>query len=88
VVGVSADPPARLLDWSRQLGLPFRLLSDTTPPGGVGRLFGLWDDLWRVERRATLIVDRSSRIRFKEDGGACIDTTRTLDALVRLARAR
>jgi peroxiredoxin len=88
VIGVSADPPARNLAWTRELTLPFRLLSDDRPPGRVGRRWGVWDDLWSLERRVTFIVDRAGRVRWVEDGGPAIDTSRTLTALTRLARAR
>jgi peroxiredoxin len=88
VVGISADAPDRNLAWSRELRLPFRLLSDLTPAGAVGRKYGVWHDLWRIERRATFIVDRTGTVRWTESGGVCIDTGRTLDALSRLARQR
>ena len=48
----------------------------------------MWDDLWRIERRTTLIVDRQGKVRWSDSGGACIDTSRTLDALTRLAGER
>jgi hypothetical protein len=36
----------------------------------------------------TFIIDRGGRIRFVEVGGLAIDTSRTLDALTTLARAK
>ena len=80
--------PDRLAAWVKQLGLPFRLGSDATPPGGVGRAWGVWDDTWNLERRVTFIVDRQRRIRHVEVGSLAIDTNHTLEALTRLARAR
>jgi peroxiredoxin len=88
VVGISADAPDRNLAWAKELKLPFRLLSDVEPAGQVGKRYGVWDDLWRIERRTTFIVDRQGKVRWTEAGGACIDTSRTLDALTRLARER
>jgi peroxiredoxin (alkyl hydroperoxide reductase subunit C) len=85
VIGISADTPERNLAWSRELGLPFRLLSDT---GEVGRRYGVWDELWKIQQRATFIVDRRGTIRWAESGSVCVDTARTLDALARLAPAR
>jgi predicted DCC family thiol-disulfide oxidoreductase YuxK len=35
----------------------------------------------------TFIIDRDRRIRFVEAGGLAIDTSRTLEALGKLARA-
>ena len=88
MIGISADAPDRNLAWSRELRLPFRLLSDVDPAGQAGRRFGVWDDLWRIERRTTFIVDRQGTVRWVESGGACIETSRTLEALTRLARER
>ena len=65
--------------------LPFRLLSDS---GEVGKRYGVWDDMWRIQRRATFIVDRQGTVRWTESGGLCVDTSRTLDALTRLVRER
>jgi hypothetical protein len=48
----------------------------------------VWDDLWRIERRTTVIVDRQGMVRWTESGSACVDTTRTLDALTKLAPAK
>ena len=87
-MGISADAPERNLAWTKELKLPFRLLSDVDPAGEVGKRYGVWDDLWRIERRTTFIVDRQGRVRWSESGAACIDTSKTLDALTRLARER
>jgi peroxiredoxin len=88
VVGISTDPPPRNLAWTKQLDLPFRLLSDTDPSGAVGRQYGAWDDLWNLERRLTFVVDRTRHVRYVELGSLAIDTGRTLEAVSRLARAR
>ena len=84
VVGISADEPERNLAWTKELKLPVRLLSDINPAGHVGRRYGVWDDLWRIERRTTFIVDRTGTVRWTEAGSGCIDTSRTLDALTRI----
>jgi peroxiredoxin len=88
VVGVSADPPETNLAWARELKLPFRLLSDVRPAGDVGRRWGVWDELWKIQRRSTFIVDREGVVRWTEGGAVCIDTSRALEALGRLAAAR
>ena len=85
-MGVSVDAPERNLAWTRELRLPFRLLSD--PDGAAARRWGAWDDTWRLARRVTYIVDARGRIRWSDEGGVAIDTSRTLDALERLARER
>ena len=50
---MSADAPGRNLAWAKELKLPFRLLSDVDPAGDVGKRYGVWDELWRVQRRTT-----------------------------------
>jgi peroxiredoxin len=64
--------------------LPVRLLSDVNPAGQVGRLYGVWDNLWNIERRTTFVLDRQGKVRWMEAGRGCIDTSRTLDAVTRL----
>jgi peroxiredoxin len=82
VIGISADAPDRNLAWTKELNLPVRLLSDVA--GEVGRRYGVWDDLWSIERRTTFIVDRQGKVRWLEAGSACIDTSRTLQAVTQL----
>jgi peroxiredoxin len=48
----------------------------------------VWDDTWNLEKRVTFVVDRQRRIRYVEIGSLAIDTSRTLAAVTRLARAR
>jgi peroxiredoxin len=88
IVGISVDPPDRNLAWTKQLGLPFRLLSDVEPAGRVSRSYGVWDDTWNLAERVTFVVDRARRVRFVEVGSLAIDTSRTLDAVQRLAQVK
>ena len=88
MVGISADAPDRNLAWAKELKLPFRLLSDVDPAGQVGKRYGVWDELWRVQRRTTFVVDRQGKIRWMDAGRDCIETSRTLEAVTRLARER
>jgi peroxiredoxin len=85
VIGISADAPERNLAWTRELKLPVRLLSDVGPAGQVGRRYGVWDDLWNIERRTTFIVDRRGTVRWMEAGSGCTDPERALEALRQLA---
>lgn len=48
----------------------------------------MWDDLWRIQRRTTFIVDARGVVRYVEAGSAAIDTNRALDALRTLAPAK
>ncbi len=86
MIGISADVPERNLAWTKELGLPFRLLSDRD--GAAGKVFGVWDSLWGIERRTTFIVDQRGVVRYVEVGSAAIDTNRALEALRTLARAQ
>ena len=86
MVGCSADPPDRNLAWTRQLKLPFRLLSD--PDGRVSKQYGAWDDTWNLPKRVTFVIDRAGRIRYVEPGSLAIETSRTLDAVTKLGRAK
>ena len=54
----------------------------------MSRLYGVWDDTWNLSKRVTFIVDRSGRVRYVEIGSLAIDTSRTLDALQRVAQAK
>ena len=53
----------------------------------MGRRYGVWDDLWRIVRRATFIVDRQAKVRWMEAGSLCLDTSRALQAVTQLKSA-
>lgn len=88
VIGISVDPPETNRAWARDLGLPFRLLSDLGPKGEVGRRYGVYDPTWGLERRATFIIDRDRIIRFVEVDRLAVDIKPVLEALDRLVKAR
>lgn len=88
MVGVSVDPPKTNLAWARDLGLPFHLLSDLGPKGEVGRRYGVYDENWGLERRATFIIDRNRIVRFVEADQLAVDIKPVLKALDRLPKAR
>ena len=54
----------------------------------MGKRYGVWDDLWNIQRRTTFILDQQGKVRWMEAGSLCIDPSRTLDALSGLARER
>ncbi|MBI4561725.1 MAG: redoxin domain-containing protein [Candidatus Rokubacteria bacterium] len=87
MVGISTDAPERNRAWAESLRLPFRLLSDLGPKGKVGRLYGVWDELWALERRATFLVDRQGMIRFVAVDSLALDGRGVLEALAQLRRA-
>lgn len=86
-MGISTDAPERNRAWAESLRLPFRLLSDLGPKGTVGRLYGVWDELWALERRATFLVDRQGIIRFAAVDSLALDGRGVLEALAQLRRA-
>lgn len=53
----------------------------------MGRLYGVWDDLWGLERRATFLVDKQGIIRHVDMEGLALDGKGVLGALARLRRA-
>ena len=87
-MGISTDLPERNRAWAEDLKLPFRLLSDLSPNGKIGRLYGVWDDLWGLERRATFLVDKQGTIRHVSLQSLALDGQDILEALARLRRAR
>jgi peroxiredoxin len=46
----------------------------------------VWDDLWRLEKRTTFIVDGAGVVRYVEAGSAAVDANRALEALRALAK--
>lgn len=52
----------------------------------MGRLFGVWDDLWGLERRTTFLIDSQGIIRHVDAGGLALDGKGVLGALERLRR--
>ena len=87
-MGISADLPERNRAWAEDLRLSFRLLSDLSPSGKIGRLYGVWDDLWGLERRATFLVDKRGIIRHVSLQSLALDGQDILEALAKLRRAR
>ncbi len=86
MVGISVDAAERNRAWADKLKLPFRLLSDVEPKGKVGRQFGVWDDTWGFDGRATFVIDRTLTVRFVDAQSLALDPGRTLAAVKRLAR--
>ena len=64
------------------------LVGEATAPGRLAREYGVWDDTWRLTKRVTFVIDRAGRVRYVEPGSLAIDTSRTLDAVQKLARAK
>jgi peroxiredoxin len=62
------------------------LLSDAD--GRLAREYGVWDETWSLAKRVTFVIDRAGRVRYVEPGRLAIDTSRTLDAVQKLARAK
>jgi peroxiredoxin (alkyl hydroperoxide reductase subunit C) len=86
VIGISVDASERNRAWAEKLKLPFRLLSDVDPKGKVGRQFGVWEDTWQFDGRATFVIDRKLIVRFVDAQSLALDPSRALAAVKRLAR--
>jgi hypothetical protein len=56
------------------------------PAGKVGSEFGVFDETWGLDGRATFIIDRTRTIRFVDADSLALDPARTLAAIKRLSR--
>ncbi len=86
IVGISVDSAAKNRAWAEKIKLPFRLLSDREPKGTVGRQFGVFDETWGLDGRATFVIDKTRTIRFVDADSLALDPARTLAAVKRLSR--
>jgi alkyl hydroperoxide reductase subunit AhpC len=51
--------------WAEQLGgLPFPLLSDYWPHGGVGKAYGVFNEERGMDKRAAFVVDGTGIVRW------------------------
>ena len=85
VLGVSVDSPEHNRAWAEKAALPFRLLSDVSPKGQVGKAFGVWDDTWGFEARATFVLDAHGVVRFVDADSLALDPGRAVDAVRKIA---
>ena len=88
MVGISVDEMELNRRWAESLGLPFRLFSDLDPKGGVGRLYGVWDDNYELEKRATFVIDLRGEIRMVNAASLALDDKPVLEALRKLTQSR
>jgi peroxiredoxin len=88
VIGISVDEPSLNRSWAESLKLPFRLLSDLGPKGNVGRLYGVWDENWELERRVTFIIDRRGIIRKVLASQLALDDAPVREALRQLTQSQ
>ena len=64
ILQISADTVPSLKAWSEQLGgIPFPLLSDYWPHGGVGKAYGVFNEERGMNARAVFLVDAGGIIR-------------------------
>jgi len=61
VIGISSDPPESHVKFSRQLGLPYTLLSDKG--GRVRKLYGVPKTLGILPGRTTYVIDAEGIVR-------------------------
>lgn len=81
--GISIDPMSDHVKFAKELGLPYPLLDDTDPVGGVSSLYGVFLPEPVVNRRVTVIVGGDGRVSevFDYDFTEVPDTGPVLDAL-------
>ena len=64
ILQISADTVPSLKAWSEQLGgIPFPLLSDYWPHGGVGKAYGVFNEERGMNSRSVFLVDAGGIIR-------------------------
>jgi peroxiredoxin len=88
VVGISVDAGASNRAWAAKLKLPFRLLSDVDPKGNVGRQYGVWDETWGFDGRATFVIDKKGMVRLADTNALALDPSRALAAVRKITAAR
>ena len=73
VLGVSVDSPEHNRAWAEKAALPFRLLSDVSPKGRVGKAFGVWDDPAAVPDTLTAVLAELGKRYLPWVSRACVD---------------
>lgn len=61
LLGVSSDTAQSHLNFARQYGLPFKLLSD--PKGSVRKRYGVQNTLGVIPGRVTFVIDKAGVVR-------------------------
>ena len=65
ILQISADTIPSLKVWAEQLGgLPFPLLSDYWPHGGIGKAYGVFNDERGMDKRSAFVLDGQGVIRY------------------------
>jgi len=67
ILQISVDPTPSLKAWAEKFeGVPFPLLSDFWPHGGVGQAYGVFQSERGMDKRSAFIVDSQGIIRFSK----------------------
>ena len=67
VLGISCDSPHSHRAWATSMGgLPYPLVSDFHPHGGIAESFGVWHADRGTSLRAVIIVDKGGIVRYKQ----------------------
>jgi len=65
ILQISADTIPSLKVWAEQLGgLPFPLLSDYWPHGGIGKAYGVFNEERGMDKRSAFVLDGQGVIRY------------------------
>jgi peroxiredoxin len=70
VVVDTVEQNAAMVD---KLLLPFPILSDSDPEGGVIRAAGVWDDRGKIARPAIFVLDRDRMVHYSYVGMDFVD---------------
>lgn len=63
VVGISTDPLMSLMEFGKQLGVDYPLLSDFFPHGAVAQKYGVFIDQAGIATRAVIVIDKDGKVR-------------------------
>ena len=87
ILQISADTIPSLKVWAEQLGgLPFPLLSDYWPHGGIGKAYGVFNDERGMDKRSAFVLDGQGVIRYAKvyEPGAIPESKEMLEQLRKL----
>ena len=66
VLGISTDARATQTAFSSSLGnIPYPIVSDFHPKGGVAQLYGVYNEERGTANRSVILVDKEGIVRFK-----------------------
>ena len=67
MLGISVDSEPSLTEFSKSLGnLPYPLLADFHPKGGMAKLYDVWNEDSGTAFRAAFVIDADGVVRYAQ----------------------